>query len=121
MNSDKITQYLEQMAAQLGVAAEHVYDVLVRQQIASGIVDIVIATIVIYVLARTGRWIYANYEKTRNNWMSEWGFGLAIFILFGGFGGVSMLYVGATGFLHVLNPEYYAIREIMNVIGGAAR
>ncbi|MBR8661185.1 hypothetical protein [Brevibacillus sp. NL20B1] len=121
MTTDKITQYLEQMAAKLGVAAEHVYGVLVRQQVAEGIAFTIGAVIAVFVLFRLGRWIYRNYEANKGDYMSDWGMILLFFLIFGGGGGVGAMVVGLIGVMQIINPEYYAIREIMDVIGGATR
>ncbi|UYZ12186.1 hypothetical protein A6764_00040 [Brevibacillus sp. WF146] len=129
MNTDKITQYLEQMAAKLGVAAEHVYGVLVRQQLAEGIVWAVGCAVYIGFLVWLGRKLYAKQAEIRERNASKSYFnreddiseGIFAYNMLGGISGVLAFALLLYGVMHVVSPEYYAIREIMDVIGGATR
>ncbi|EMT54778.1 hypothetical protein I532_04200 [Brevibacillus borstelensis AK1] len=108
MTTDKLTQYLEQMAAKLGVAAEHVYGVLVRQQVAEGWTYVVLAVglLLIVLLCGIASWATRNdYENFSANAFIT---GCGAFLL-------CLLACGA-GVRHIINPEYYAIREIMEVL-----
>jgi hypothetical protein len=121
MTTDKITQYLEQMAAKLGVAAEHVYGVLVRQQLAEGIVFIVGGLVYLVFFAFMVRWLYGKYIETKHDYGSDWDIAFMLFSAFGGLASVGAFLCVLLGTMQALNPEYYAIREIMDVIGGVAR
>ncbi|WP_188069031.1 hypothetical protein [Brevibacillus brevis] len=121
MSTDKMTEYIEQMAAKLGVAAEHVYGVLLTQMVAEGVVYIIGSLIYLVFFAVLVRWMYSKHVETRNNYESDWGIAFPLFSIFGGVVAIAALMMAFTGLLYVMNPEYYAIREIMNVIGGATR
>lgn len=95
------TQYLE-------VEMDAVYGVLVRQYTASGAVDLVLAGLVlIIVIALTFAIIrWWNYIED---------FVVMPCIIVVMLAGISV-YLGVYGFMHIYNPEYYAIREIMEVL-----
>lgn len=124
MNTDNVTQYLEQMAAKLGVAAEHVYGVLVRQQSTEGIVWVIGCAVYIVFMAWLGRSLYARRAEiqkmnqgksyySREDDLSE-AFGW--YCSLGGLSSAAAFALLLYGVMHVINPEYYAIREIMEVL-----
>ncbi|MEH7521716.1 hypothetical protein V7149_00315 [Bacillus sp. JJ1503] len=113
---EKATQYIEAMAAKLGVAAEHVYGLMVRQQIADGVVAIVgylaflAIGIAIILIARK----YADY-KDGNMATVIVLFGTPLFMIFALlFGAFDVL----TAIKQLINPEYYAIKEILDALSG---
>ncbi|MDN9010010.1 hypothetical protein [Brevibacillus laterosporus] len=130
MTSDKIAAYLEQLASQLGTASGHVFELLVQQQITVGIVKIAVL-IPIMVLAWFG-WRFTEkrrieieeHNASLKGWFGRvnptgedyWVIrGLSIVAVI--VGGI----VSIHGILNVLNPEYYAILEIIYAIGGIGR
>ncbi|AYK07721.1 hypothetical protein [Brevibacillus laterosporus] len=129
MTSDKIAAYLEQLASQLGTASGHVFELLVQQQITVGIVKIAVLVLGL-ILAWFGWWSakkrrieIEEYNEGAHLWLRknptdetywavQW---LSLVVaLVGGL-------VGIHGILNVLNPEYYAILEIIDAIGGIGR
>ena len=109
MTTDKITQYLEQMAAKLGVAAEHVYGVFVRQYIAEGIV-ILLATVVAAIgLYKFSQILWERYKTD------------SAVVLIGAITAITVT-LGfeqvSEGIKRVINPEYYVIRDIVNAVAG---
>jgi small-conductance mechanosensitive channel len=116
---EKVTQYIDALAAKLGVAAEHVYGVLVRQQVAEGIVDIVVGTLVLAVLIFALMVLIKKVELPRivdEFDLLEYVFVAAILLLIIGLPGSYAVSEISDGIKHVINPEYYAIREILNAI-----
>jgi hypothetical protein len=111
MTTEKITQYLEQMAAKLGVAAEHVYGVLVRQQWTEGVTGIIGGALFL-VLALMCAYLLVKFREES---------GLELILIPVGLFAMLAWMVGIDGIKHVMNPEYYALKEIMDVIGGATR
>jgi len=116
---EKVTQYIDALAAKLGVAAEHVYGVLVRQQVAEGIVDIVVGTLVLTLLAVVLMILYKKYGLPTVEDETDFMFLLlaaaipvGLIILAGSYGIEEL----STGIKQVINPEYYAIREILDAI-----
>ncbi|MBG9788741.1 hypothetical protein O0555_15470 [Brevibacillus laterosporus] len=129
MTSDKIAAYLEQLASQLGTASGHVFELLVQQQVTVGIVKIAVL-IPIMVLAwfgwrftekrrieieeaNEGRHRYWQVNSTDETYWTIRGLSIVAII-------VGAL-VAINGILHILNPEYYAILEIIDAIGGIGR
>ncbi|WP_068792793.1 hypothetical protein [Brevibacillus laterosporus] len=130
MTSDKIAAYLEQLASQLGTASGHVFELLIQQQITVGIAKIAVL-IPIVVLAWFG-WRFTEKRRIEiegyNASLQGWGgyvdpTGEAFWVI----RGLSMVaiivggIVAIHGILNVLNPEYYAILEIIDAIGGIGR
>lgn len=118
---DKAMAYIDKLAAKLGVAAEHVYGVLVKQAVANGITDVIIGLVVTTILIA----VFSAGKKAfvKSNVSVGWDFldwsmltvfvGLVMVIGFGF--GLSIL---TDGIKAVINPEYYAIKEILDTIGG---
>jgi small-conductance mechanosensitive channel len=116
---DKVTQYIDALAAKLGVAAEHVYGVLVRQQVAEGIVDIVVGTLVLAVLIFALIVLIKKVELPHivdEFDLLGYVFVAAISLLIIGLPGGYAVSEISDGIKHVINPEYYAIREILDAV-----
>jgi Ca2+/Na+ antiporter len=127
---EKVTQYIDALAAKLGVAAEHVYEVLVRQQVAEGYsllitwsLMLIIGVLVIVLTLKSG----FEYENKHYSWGTEMSFSLnppnlfkvSVLTAFGILTLVAMLTLldeGPSAVMKIVNPEYYAIREILNAI-----
>jgi len=134
---NKVGEYIDALAKNLGVAAEHVYKVLVQQQLAEGIggllVSLLINIVCILVLSKLVK-VYRNAEyreiefgfsmkKVPQNKQAEfvymgdgvpfWVFGILSIIVLG-----IMIPIAHDFVLRLINPEYYAIKEIMDVFKG---
>ncbi|ATP95428.1 hypothetical protein CSE15_16405 [Bacillus altitudinis] len=127
---DKAMAYIDKLAAKLGVAAEHVYGVIVKQQHIFGIVNVavgVVSFVIFAALVRLTYLIIANgerpawgedesfYYKLRN--VGDGGLFIVIIVVT-----VATLITGMVtipiGVMKMLSPEYYAIKEILDTIGG---
>lgn len=135
----KATEYIDAIAANLGVAAEHVYRILVQQKVAEGIAGTVVGSvsiIVFIVLASLlfGAYLNPKYEVNKEFYSvkvptnvyakvrdliedenSLFAFLLPIVMIITGLVGSITLYFGI---LSLINPEYYAIKEILDAFGG---
>jgi hypothetical protein len=107
----KLEDAMAEMAKGLGIAAKHLYIVLVKQQIADGIVTAVGCLIGLILL---GILMWKGTKWLAKNEMLEF----VIFIIFplGGF--IGCMFGFFYGVKHIINPEYYAIQDIMNFIHG---
>lgn len=112
-----IKQYIDELAQSLGVAAEHVYEILVRQQISDGIITIIATSLVWAALAT------AFYKAVKRDDFYEGK--VTVTFIIGVASGVGIFFALIIGSFEsiaavkqLINPEYYAIREIMDVIKG---
>ncbi|MFF2413499.1 hypothetical protein [Bacillus safensis] len=118
---DKAMAYIDKLAAKLGVAAEHVYGVLVKQAMANGITDVIIGLVVTTILIAVfsaGKKAFVKSNISSGMDILDWSMftavvGIAVVVGFGF--GLSFL---TDGIKAVINPEYYAIKEILDTIGG---
>ncbi|MGC4375772.1 hypothetical protein WD019_02355 [Fictibacillus sp. Mic-4] len=112
---DKATEYIDAIASKLGVAAEHVYDILVKHAIVSGIRDIILALVlgaVTYGLVRLSKWLTTSDEAFEFE-------SYAPFVLFIGLVAFALAIISLYfGIGELINPEYYAIKEILDAFGG---
>ncbi|MED2979507.1 hypothetical protein P4284_22870 [Bacillus swezeyi] len=119
---DKAMEYIDKLAAKLGVAAEHVYGILVKQQIVNGVICVVSTIVILALLGiallkliRKG----IEHQKTlRSFYTSPYtivavlvGIALALVV-------IVSFFVIPIGINQIINPEYYAIKEILDTIGG---
>ncbi|MGI1828747.1 hypothetical protein ACRPLG_02625 [Bacillus safensis] len=127
---DKAMAYIDKLAAKLGVAAEHVYGVLVKQSYVFGIINIIVGAILLagfavllrlnYLIIAKGESPSWGEEETIYYKLREVGCGMLfiviiiVTILAVIFGMVALF----SGIMQALNPEYYAIKEIIDTIGG---
>lgn len=134
---DKAMEYIDKLAAKLGVAAEHVYGVLVKQAIANGITNVVVGVILLIAFVLTVRFMVALLTKAEyeeviqysgrskapiNKYakISSAGGGsvwilIIAFILISSVAGFGCLTDGVKA---LINPEYYAIKEILDTVKG---
>ncbi|MBD3861396.1 hypothetical protein IEE86_16850 [Bacillus sp. 28A-2] len=127
---DKALAYIDKLAAKLGVAAEHVYGILVNQSYVFGIINIIVGAILLagfsvllrlnYLLIAKGGSPSWGEEANIHYKLREVGDGMLfiviiiVTILAVIFGLVALF----SGVMQTINPEYYAIKEILDTIGG---
>lgn len=126
---EKAFEYIDAIAANLGVAAEHVYGALLKQAMVSGlrsVVYIIICLAVSYVIIKMLKTVYSDVKAEEESlFVDDFGISLAgVFaVTFGGIAIVIMFFAimsdinNATTAL--LNPEYWALKEILDTIKGA--
>lgn len=120
----QVTAVIKQMSQAMGVAAEHLYAVLVRQMFAEGVAGFVtdslltVALVVsIVTLVRWGLWLYGN-DSRRGSDFHDFGYPLLASI---GGGVLVVLLVCVvssieTSVLKMVNPEYYAIERVIDKV-----
>ena len=127
---ERAFEYIDALAANLGVAAEHVYGALLKQAMVSGVrslVFIVICLAVVYMVLRLLNRIITDVKEGNNDsiFVDGWGIspagiiasfagGIAMFILF-----IVILADISNATTALLNPEYWALKEILGMIKGA--
>lgn len=121
--TDKFGSYINELAKQLGVAAEHVYGVLIRQQYAEAVGTLIEAFIllcvfivltVFFVLGwkRANHWLEKGYDE----WQVGMIIGTVVYLVASAFIIVEITSDVKDGIMRLLNPEYYALKDIMDFI-----
>lgn len=110
----KTTEYIDQFAAKLGTTSEYAFEILVKQQVASGISGVVFFTVVM-IFSTIGTIISTKMHlklKENYNYCDGWLAGIII--------GIVIALLALAGILYnvrlIMNPEYYAIQDIVNFI-----
>lgn len=120
--ADKLGGFIDELAKQLGVAATHVYEVLVKQQFVEGISLLVKAGIWILVLLLV--WTLMK-KLVFNNWgkLGDDGQFACFFVIL--FVSIASVIIGfkivewlTLGIKMLLNPEYYALDTLMEFVKG---
>jgi hypothetical protein len=119
--TDAFGEVINELAKQLGVAAEHVYSVIVKQQYVEGISGLIgaglIAILALVLLISSFKSRKKLLEKGHYDGSDiiavRWA-GMAIgFLVMGG-----MVFWAIDALKMLLNPEFYAIQDIMEMIRG---
>lgn len=119
MNVDftAIAPLIEQLAAKLGVAAEHLWGVLVRQAVVDGVGGLIISVFAAIAIFCTIKFTPSLVNKDSELQELTWQGGVACLLIIAGIVSIVVLPVSLIGGIkHVLNPEYYAFMDIMSQI-----
>lgn len=133
--SDKITEkvfdYIDAMADKLGVATEYLMRVLIRQQIISGAVELftsILILVLIYIAYKFGvkswRWMKKKMETdTCRDSVIDYPEVIIPMTVIGFFSAIAIVVITTTmipdAIMKLGNPEYYAIKEILDTIRGS--
>lgn len=118
---DKAFNYIDAVAEKLGVAAEHVYGIMVKQQFVEGITTITMIPLMLLIF---GFVFYKLITYTSKNWDDLYADDREVFF------GIMNIVVGIIFIItfiafvvdvpgaigRLVNPEYYAIKEILDVL-----
>jgi hypothetical protein len=118
---EKLTQYIEVLAQKLGVAAEHLYGVLVRQAKVEGIIGLILYGVLIPAL------LFVSYKVVSmaiKKWDDIYEADLEMPTILGIIFLLAItVIITICGFMDIpgdigrlINPEYYAIKELLDVI-----
>lgn len=122
---DKVTQYIDSIAASLGVAAAHVYETMTRQMVVEGVVYSAILTLLLIGATVGGvKLIKLTTTRWETIYRNDWEAPVIIGWVTGGLGYVILstvvVLVVPESVMKIFNPEYFVIRDILSVIKGAA-
>lgn len=118
--SNRIANALSELAQGLGVAAEHVYIIIVRQMMVEGIVDVSIclALGIVGFFGLRSLWKKALAMKFNHNEptkeFSIVGVGVSTLALF-----IFIISRLPEALMKTFNPEFYAIKMIMEMVAGS--
>lgn len=120
--ADKIGGFIDELAKQLGVAASHVYEVLVKQQYVDGIgllvksgIWIIVMIIAWVVLTKL---VFKKWDRYYED--VQVALGLLTTAVLVGTVVMTFILIGdvTLGIKKLLNPEYYALEDLMQFIQG---
>lgn len=121
---DKVTQYIDSIAASLGVAAAHVYETMTRQMVVEGVVYSAILTLLLIGATVGGvKLIKLTTTRWETIYRNDWEAPVIIGWVTGGLGyvilSIVVVLVVPESAMKIFNPEYFVIRDILSVIKGA--
>jgi len=105
---EELLKRLDALAAKLGVAAEHLWDVLVRQGQIEGMRGVVLAVVGFVVMLIAGRKAARAFRENRDDATMGW---VILCFLSGG-----AALVGQADAWYLLNPEYFALRQLLELL-----
>ncbi len=121
MNQEQVQQLIDmaqtgvtKMAESMGIAVPELWRILIKQQYVEAVGNFILAFIgmvCFYALYKIARWVVKNPDTSD---------GLILAIMMGGMMlavlGVMGLFGLYEGIAHMINPEYYAIKDIVEFI-----
>jgi hypothetical protein len=113
--NDRVMNFIEELSLKLGVASEYIFEVLVTQQIINGILWLVFAPTITAALIYLTYLLHKKYKQA--DWENEdhWMFGM-ITTGFCAIVGIVVTFISIPVSINqLINPEYYAIKEILSV------
>ncbi|ALA13110.1 membrane protein [Bacillus phage TsarBomba] len=121
--ADKLGGFIDELAKQLGVAATHVYEVLVKQQFVDGVSLLVKALIWLVVVAivwfLVNKLIIKKWEMFADEGIEVlFGFviaGAIVFTIIVAWNEIDWITLGIK---KLMNPEYYALQDLMDFVKG---
>lgn len=115
----KIIEYIDGLASSLGVAAEYVYALLTRQMLTEGIVYSTLFLAVIAALALSARKVFAYCTELSDDYHGEIAEAISVVYVVACVGvAVASFFFLPESIMKIFNPEYYAIKSILDAIGG---
>lgn len=119
MDTDKIIEFLQKIAAQLGPAGQQAFMVVQQRVLAENIIGVISGIIVLLIAAAFGVFVYKLYRNVKDHEPDDelWAFALWCLVaipclLFGLWWFVSSL-------TNLLSLDYATIERILNLIGSA--
>lgn len=120
--ADKLGGFIDELAKQLGVAATHVYEVLVKQQFVEGISLLVKSGITVAILLLVWYLINKLLFKKYHVIEDDYDMGFLIWIV-GAIVAVVTFFIVLNvvgditlGVKKLMNPEYYALETLMDFV-----
>lgn len=117
---------LDALGEKLGTTAGHLWEVLVRQGMAEGIGDLVLAflCLVVFVICyKIVRWMYKEAPLDKPDsiydmpWKARYLVPGIIATIVGIFSGVGIFVNLYQGVLWAVNPEYFALEKVLSLFG----
>ena len=103
---------LDALAETLGVASEHIWQILVQQGTVEGIYGIVGMLLAFGFLMGALKLISTDWNKLSDDRIGQRGFGVFILTILG----LILFLSGYFNLGYLFNPEYFAIQEIKSIL-----
>lgn len=114
--TDKVGEFVGALAEQLGQTSGFVYETLVKQQMAEGVVNLIVYLLV--VIANIYLWrSHSKYDKRDDrdgDLLQAWGIVntmISIVLI------IYLFFFLGEDMLQIMNPHYYAIQDVFDFIG----
>ena len=121
----QVSDAISQVSSAAQVILVHGWEVYVRQQVFSGIENVVVnGVLLIIVLVSCGRFLPGLYSWAKNYKYKDYENDGVAYLLPGLLSVLSAFLLIVTlhnisdGVMHIINPEYYAIQEIVSQVKG---
>jgi putative Mn2+ efflux pump MntP len=116
-----IQDAMKPVADKIGEGAGYTWEVFVRQQVAEGVARLIWAVALLLLTFAGYRLIRHGLKKMSEDKYSDWDFAL-IWIVPSTVAALAFsLLALTTGVMHLLNPEYYAITGLIDMVRGTGR
>ena len=112
--ADKVTSAIGVLAEKLGMASEHFYPVIVKQQVIEGYLYLIPHFIGISIVIAVWVVIIRDMRKPSNRQDIDDGIHFWFLILSAAIGAI-VLYNATQDISRVINPEYFAMHEIVEI------
>ncbi len=117
---ERAVDLLAALASRLGTTVDHLWPILVRQAVYEGvrllIVGVVLGGVLVVVCWGSVRRAWELGDK--KEWSDQEGPMILVAILSGALAAILIPIMLSAGVLRILNPEFYALRFILEAIGG---
>ncbi|MCY9532939.1 hypothetical protein M5X06_12725 [Paenibacillus alvei] len=122
---DRVSQYIDALAANLGVAASHVYETMVRQMVVEGAVYSIFLSSLLAALTVLGiKLIKLTVAKKDKIYRDDWEAFVYIGWVVGGIAYIILLIASIVivpeSVMKIYNPEYFVIRDLLSIVKGAS-
>src|SRR4030042_5744446 len=114
---NKLQEVFTPVAQKIGEGAEFGWDVVMRQQIITGIQNLILAFFGIILGIVVYKVVKYSIERNKEDSWGSWDFIGAMVGTFGGITSLSMIIFGILeGMAYLINPAYYAIQFFMGLV-----
>lgn len=115
---DKVESALQAMSAKMGIASEQLWLVLIKQAYVSALINgIIVVAILTGILIWYKYTLFWSRKMKNDGWDKEGWTGILIISVIGGVMGFIGITVNTINAIqNYINPEYFALKEILKVI-----
>ena len=113
-HTDQIGQVINKLAEKLGVASEYVFELLVKQKQIEGIINVPFSGLMFIAGVLFIIFLLRENDLDIAEMIEDYTASSIVAIALTVIGGISLV----LSVLQIMNPEYYAIRDIVDMLSG---